>query len=619
MPRLIEEGKRLADCEFPPNRISALAIPSGSFAVEVKGVRLYILGVHSGGHDASACLYKDFELVAAVSLERIARAKNAGVSVAEPMPDLAIEECLAIGGVGRGDIEVVALSRALFEYQDFALTGLSALEQAWFRLRRRRRLRLADHMMRKERNTEAAAIFRGDGFLAREGFTHARVHFYNHHRAHALPAYFYSGFDEALIHTADGMGDGVAYSAHVGRPSGVELLFGGDENLLRRKQVDSLGLLYAGFTAAIGFRPNRHEGKLVGLAAHGRPVAAEHILSWFHLEDTGEIRADFRRNREISDAAAGLCRELSPEDAAASIQEAVETLMAHSISTLQRRTGLPNLAAGGGVYANVRLNRHLLENTHAEAIFIFPAMGDEGLPIGGCLDVLLRERGPEEWRLHRRPIASMLLGRDHGVEPESLAGAFPNLRLSPVRETDAVVAAVAEALMAGKAVGIHDGRMEFGPRALGARSILASPARREINDSLNARLDRSDFMPFAPVVLSEHAREVFDIQAGNAHAAHFMTITCDVKSAWRDRIPAVVHVDGSARPQIVDPTPRTLYRRILEAWHARSGLPVLVNTSFNVHEEPIVDTPEQALAALAADRVDWLVLGGRIFERREAA
>ena len=209
----------------------------------------------------------------------------------------------------------------------------------------------------------------------------------------------------------------------------------------------------------------------------------------------------------------------------------------------------------------------------------------------------------------------MLLGRDHRADPDALAVAFPKLRLSPIREPDAVAAAVADALAAGKAIGLHDGRMEFGPRALGARSILASPIRREINDSLNARLSRSDFMPFAPVGLSEYAEQLFDIRVGNAHAARFMTITCDVRAAWRDRIPAVVHIDGSARPQIVDPEPRTLYRRILEAWHSRSGIPALVNTSFNVHEEPIVDSPEQALAALEADRVDLLVLNGRIFER----
>jgi carbamoyltransferase len=576
---------------------------------------MYILGVHTGWHDASACLYKDFELIAAVSLERLTRVKSAGITGITPMPNRAIDECLAIGGIGRGDVDVVAMSRALFEYQDFALTGLSALEQAWYRVRGKRRLRLADHMMRKEGKTDASAIFRSERFLAREGFARARLHFYNHHLAHALPAYFYSGFDEALIHTADGTGDGVAFSARVGRPSGIELLFGGDEGFLGRRERNSLGLLYGGFTDALGFTPNRHEGKLVGLAAHGRPVAAELVVSWYRVEETGRIRADFRKNRQIGELAAAVCRDLSPGDAAASIQEAVEVLMARSITALQTRTKLRSLAVGGGVHANVRLNRHLLENTAADAIFVFPAMGDEGLPIGGCLDYLLQQRGYEEWRRNRHVLDSMQLGRDHCADPDALAAAFPVLRLSPIREPDAVVAAVADALVAGNVVGIHDGRMEFGPRALGGRSILASPARREINDSLNARLSRSDFMPFAPVVLSEYAEELFDIRPGNAHAAHFMTITCDVRAAWRDRIPGVVHIDGSARPQIVDPEPRTLYRRILEAWHSRTGIPALVNTSFNVHEEPIVDTPEQALTALEADRVDLLVLNGRIFER----
>lgn len=592
-----------------------LVIIDGGVTQSGRGALTYILGVHTGWHDASACLYKDFDLVAAVSVERLARVKNAGISLAKPMPDRAIDECLAIGGIGREDVDVVAASRALFEYQDFALTGLRALEQAWWRLRGKRRLRLVDTMMRKEGATDASAIFHGERMLAREGFSRARLHFYNHHLAHGLPAYFYSAFDEALILTADGMGDGVAYSARIGRPGGIELLFGGDEGLLGPKQVNSIGLFYAGFTRALGFTPNRHEGKLVGLAAHGRPIAAERVLRSFRVEDTGRIQANFRKNRDIAEEAAAICRDLSPGDAAASIQHATETLMRQSVAAVQKRTGLRNLAVGGGVYANVRMNRHLLENTATDAIFIFPAMGDEGLPIGGCLDVLLQQRGPGEWRRNRRALDSMLLGRDHHADPDALAAAFPTLRLSPIRDVDAVVAAVADALVAGKAVGVHDGRMEFGPRALGARSILASPARRDINDSLNARLSRSDFMPFAPVVLSERAQEVFDIRAGNSHAAHFMTITCDVKAAWRDRIPAVVHIDGSARPQIVEPQPRTLYRRILEAWHSRTGIPVLVNTSFNVHEEPIIDTPEQALVALAADRVDLLVVNGRIFER----
>ena len=149
--------------------------------------------------------------------------------------------------------------------------------------------------------------------------------------------------------------------------------------------------------------------------------------------------------------------------------------------------------------------------------------------------------------------------------------------------------------------------MEFGPRALGARTIMASPVQREVNDTINKRLERSEFMPFAPVVLEEHATTVFDINEGNAHAARFMTITCDVHPEWRERIPAVVHIDGSARPQIIARGDNPLYYDVLSQFHARTGLPVLVNTSFNVHEEPIVDTPEQALKSLVDGRIDHIL------------
>jgi carbamoyltransferase len=164
-----------------------------------------------------------------------------------------------------------------------------------------------------------------------------------------------------------------------------------------------------------------------------------------------------------------------------------------------------------------------------------------------------------------------------------------------------------DALVIGKVVAIYTGRMEYGPRALGNRSILASPVAREINDSINKRLDRSEFMPFAPVVLDEHAAEVFDLHEGNSYAARFMTITCAVRPQWRERIAAVVHVDGSARPQVIRESDNPLYFRVLSRFHERTGLPVLVNTSFNVHEEPIIDMPDQALRALVDGRVDYIL------------
>ena len=168
-------------------------------------------------------------------------------------------------------------------------------------------------------------------------------------------------------------------------------------------------------------------------------------------------------------------------------------------------------------------------------------------------------------------------------------------------------------IRAHKAGAIYVGRMEFGPRALGARSIIAAPSDAAINDNLNQRLDRSEFMPFAPYVLEEDAARVFEINDVNRYAARFMTITCDVRPEWRDRIPAVVHVDGSARPQVIEAGENPLYFAVLERFYQRTGLPVLVNTSFNVHEEPIIDTPEQALTALLDGRIDRILTSDALY------
>ena len=577
---------------------------------------LIILGIQTGMHDASACLFRDFDLVAAVSLERLTREKNAGVSISRPLPEAAIDEVLEIGGVSRAEVEVVAASRALFQKSLFRLSGLAALKMAYKeRLGKNSELQFVDKMMRKQSTLDALQVFRAEDFLGQNSFTNARLHFYNHHLAHGLPAYFFAPFETAILHTADGSGDGVPYSARRADSSGITLLFGGDDaGILGPKRADSVGIMYAGFTQALGYVPNRHEGKLVGLAARGKPVAAERVMRFFRIDPDGQIRASFAKHHEIAEAAAAICRDLAPQDAAASIQEATELLMIESLRRIQARTGLRKFALAGGVYANVKLNRRIFEEL-ADDVFIYPAMGDDGLVVGGCLDVLMQQHGYETWFKSRRRLDDLSWGRNHLSAPDRLARDRADVALMP--DTDeTLIRAVVDALVAGRAVGVHEGRMEFGPRALGSRSILASPVRRDINDSLNARLSRSDFMPFAPVVLAEEADAVFDIAPGMREAARFMTITCNVKAAWRERIPAVVHIDGSARPQLLEREPRTLYRRILEAWRDRSGLPVLVNTSFNVHEEPIIDTPAQALDALAADRVDLLVLGGRLFARR---
>jgi carbamoyltransferase len=256
----------------------------------------------------------------------------------------------------------------------------------------------------------------------------------------------------------------------------------------------------------------------------------------------------------------------------------------------------------------------LLEQLPIEQIFVVPPMGDEGMATGGPLIHLLQRDGLARWLEQRRPLEDVYLGRDYTDAIDPVLARLPGVKAAD----GAPAEAAAERLERGELGAIYTGRMEFGPRALGTRSILANPARRETHDLLNTRLERSEFMPFAPVIAASRASEVFDIDRGNAYAARFMTITCNVKPEWRGRIPAVVHVDGSARPQVIEREPNPLYFNILGAFERRTGLPVLVNTSFNVHEEPIVNRPEECAKALSDGRIDFVVTEKAVYERRTA-
>lgn len=285
--------------------------------------------------------------------------------------------------------------------------------------------------------------------------------------------------------------------------------------------------------------------------------------------------------------------------------------MLRSVARLLEHHKARHLGMAGGVFANVRLNRVLAEQLPLDQVFIFPAMGDEGMPAGGALCYLLQRDGLAHWLKQRRPLDDVYLGRDYTDSIDKELQASAGVR----RTAEPPIEGAARRLHAGQLGAIYTGRMEYGPRALGARSILANPSRRETHDLLNTRLARSEFMPFAPVIAAENAADVFDINSVNAYACRFMTITCNVKQQWRERIPAVVHVDGSARPQVIEREANPLYYDVLAAFERDSGLPVLVNTSFNVHEEPIVNNPSECLKALLDGRIDFVVTTRGIYER----
>lgn len=573
-----------------------------------------ILAFHPGCHDATAAAFEDYRLVAAVEEERLTRQKGSGGGV----PWIAIDEVLRIAGWSRADVDAIVCTRSFFPWQYFRYP---LHKEVGYGIRRwlGEDLRQRDLMVHCQlrRTTDTLSVFRTEAFLAESGFRPDTVlTFANHQEAHALAALFYTDWDDALIYTADGVGDNVSYSTRVLRDGRLHCSFGDDRWLLKRGPLRaSIAWAYGYATEACGFKMFRHEGKLTGLAAFGDPILAPQMMRHFRIGADGIVEADFQDDRDIRKTIHAICRGHDIETIAASIQKVTEDLMLTSARTLLQRSGSRRLALAGGLFANVRLNRVLAESLPLDEIFIFPAMGDGGLSVGAGLSFLLHRDGLNTWLGHRHRLSDVYLGQDYDDRIDDHLASASHVRRLPGSPAETAT----ELLAAGKAGATYLGRMEFGPRALGARSILASPADASINDRMNHRLQRSEFMPFAPYVLDEDASRVFDITQVNRYAARFMTITCAVKPEWRERIPAVIHVDGTARPQILRDTENPLYADILRRFRAATGLPVLVNTSFNVHEEPIVNRPEECLAALTDGRVDFVVTRKAVYATQSAA
>jgi carbamoyltransferase len=568
-----------------------------------------ILTGHTGIHDAGAALFEDYNLVAAVQLERLTRFKCDG----RDHPDLAIDEVLSIAGKTRQDVDVVGFSRCEFPtifYRN--IRGVRWIREKYRKYVERRTRRHMPKEFLRYHTTDIDDIFKVDKFRRASGFRDdAKIIFYNHHEAHALAPLFYSDWNEALLVTADAGGDTVNYSHRHFANGALKTLYGGDECLLTPLPIDSIAYAYMTMTAALGFIPLRHEGKLTGLAAYGQPLLADKIAARFSVDESGRVYSNFRDYPEMVKFIHEIAKDVSREDASASIQEALERTILRSIARLLERTKARHLGLAGGIFANVKLNRLIAEQLPIDEIFIFPAMGDEGMTAGGALCYLLQRDGLAHWLSQRRRLRDVYFGRDYTNVIDKSMAALAEIRRTPEPPAEGA----AKRLNAGQLGAIYVGRMEYGPRALGARSILANPSRRETHDLLNKRLSRSEFMPFAPVITAEKAATVFDVSPVNAYACRFMTITCNVKPEWRKRIAAVVHVDGSARPQIIEREVNPLYYDILNAFERESGLPVLVNTSFNVHEEPIVNKPSECIRALLDGRIDFVVTTQGIYER----
>jgi carbamoyltransferase len=568
-----------------------------------------ILAIHPGGqHDSAAAVLVDYDVKAAVQLERLTRIKGDGGDT-----DPCVEEVLSIVGARRRDVDVLVLSRSDFPVRYFThFRGWRWVREQYRTHFEGKKVRFVPRETLRTNNPRVEDFFDVAAYRRDIGLRDdVSVYFFNHHLAHALPTLFFTDWSDALLVTADGGGDTVNYSHRHFANGAINTIYGGDECLTKSYQIDSLGQAYAAATTALGFRSNRHEGKLTGLSASGKPVLAEQIGAHFQVDDGGRVLSDFRTNEAMREFVHKIAMGARREDVAASMQKVLEDNMLASVGRLLERFPARHLGLGGGVFANVRLNRQLAEQLPLDEVFIFPPMGDDGLPVGGALAYLLQRDGLPRWLEQRRRLDDVYLGRDYTQAADVALAASPGIK----RTSHAPITEAAARLAKGALGAIYTGRMEYGPRALGARSVLANPSRRETHDLLNERLDRSEFMPFAPVIAARKASEVFDVNCVNAYACRFMTITCDVRPAWRERIAAVVHVDNSARPQTIERWNNQLYFDILGAFEDATGIPVLVNTSFNVHEEPIVNAPSECVKALIDGRIDFVVTKQGLYER----
>ncbi|GIW94954.1 MAG: hypothetical protein KatS3mg110_2995 [Pirellulaceae bacterium] len=440
---------------------------------------------------------------------------------------------------------------------------------------------VADHRLRTRQLHDA---LRELGLLA-------KLRRFRHHDCHAANAYYASGYDRALIISLDGYGSGNCGAVFVGEYGRLRLLH-------EFRFPNSLGQYYEYVTSGLGFRPGRHEGKIVGLAAYGNPeVLGPALRARFVPTEDGEILMRGALNYFFTRLAA---QHFAKRDVAAAYQRVLEEVVQRAALYWVQKTGLTQIAVSGGVNANVKLNQRIREVPGVTSVFVYPNMGDGGLATGAALLVF------GEAAYHGTPIANVYYGPEYSER--QMEEALREAGLSFER-CELIEESVAELLVQNRIVGRFNGRMEYGPRALGNRSILYPAQDPDVNQWLNHQLGRTEFMPFAPAALPEFAGELFHNVSGCEKTAEFMTITFDCTQRMVRECPAAVHVDRTARPQLVNPRENPSFYRLLRAYYEKTGIPAIINTSFNMHEEPIVCSPRDAIRAFLQGRVDYLAMG----------
>ena len=566
---------------------------------------MYTLGISCYYHDSSAAILKDGKVIAAVEEERFSRKK-----FDDDFPKQAINWCLKESGISPKNLDSVAFydkpvlkfERLLDNYIAVAPRGLYSFLDVipkWLH----KRLWVKDEISKHLKDFNGEIIFP------------------EHHMSHAAHAFFTSPFDEAAILTVDGVGEWTTASFGTAHDTTIKLT-----NDIRWPH--SVGLFYSAFTYFLGFKVNEGEYKLMGLSAYGKPKYYDLIMeNLVDVKNDGSIHLNMKyfsftydkvmTNQKFSDLFGIPPRKEDSKaeqihyDIAASAQLVLEDILLKMVNHVHKKTGMTNLCFGGGVALNGVANYRILKDGPFENIHIPPSPGDGGSAVG-CAQYLYYCHDKNKRMVEdnvERIKNNIFVGPSHSNDEIK---SFLDINKIDYKflETNSLLQTVAKLIVEGNVVGWYQGKMEWGPRALGNRSIIADPRNAKMKDILNEKIKhRESFRPFAPCILEEYTSEYFDVDVSSP----YMLLVAPVKKP--EKIPAVTHVDGTARLQTVSKDINLLFYNLITEFHKITGIPVLINTSMNVRGEPIVDTPEQAYNMIVKTDMDYIVMGDYIIKK----
>ncbi len=424
-----------------------------------------------------------------------------------------------------------------------------------------------------------------------------KISFVDHHFAHAAASYYTSGFKKALIITMDGLGDGLSLTINIGKHRNLKRIYS-------ETGLSAVSSYFSRWTEYLGLKPNKDEGKIVGLAAKGNPEKLLPIMrKQFYFNKKGFNKVNYIFPSKNYKKSFPELKRYSKEDIAASVQKNFELEVSKFVQYWIKKTGIKNLCLSGGAFSNIKLNQRLHELDDVSNIYIFPHMGDGGLALGA----ILAKQKPSPFEFE-----NLYLGPEYNDKEVEEILKKHKLKYRKLKNIEDKVALY---LSKGKIVSRFNGRMEYGPRALGNRSILFHPSRKESTEKLNKNLKRPGFMPLAPTILKEKAKKCIKNLKGAEYTSRFMTITFKCTKWMQDNCPAVVHVDRTVRPQILNKSENPSFYKIIKKFMTITGIPLVGNTSFNVHGEPIVCSPDDAVRTFKKAKLDYMAINDYLVEQ----